>query len=91
MYWGNKIIIYVNNFKTTQVKNIFHFKGERKKFLKNCSLTACAIIFGQIFFLFYHKTFSRGKRKFIYSITTLLSKIEYYLSRLSRTLKLTSL
>ena len=57
MYWGNKIIIYVNNFKTTQVKNIFHFKGERKKFLKNCSLTACAIIFGQISFFSIIKRF----------------------------------
>ena len=57
MYWGNKIIIYVNNFKTTQVKNIFHFKGERKKFLKNCSLTAYAIIFVQISFFSIIKLF----------------------------------
>ena len=40
------------------------FKGESKKFLKNCQLTSYAIIFDQTTFFPMIKLVFRGKREF---------------------------
>ena len=42
-FWG--VIFILKGIMTFLNKNI-NFKGERKKFLKNCKLISCAIIFG---------------------------------------------
>ena len=66
-------------------------KGECKKLLKNCQLTSYAIIFCQSTLFSIIKLFCEENLSFCYSIMTLFSKITYFLSTLSRALKLTSL
>ena len=71
----NIILYYFNNGKcnisyekTDLNENLYKdcndFKGERKKFLKNCQLTSYAIMFGQRTFSSIVKLVFRGKREF---------------------------
>ena len=70
---------------------MFYVKAEQKKFSRNCQLTSYAIIFSQRSFFSIIELIFQKNVSFTYSIITLFSKNAYYLNRLSRELKLTSL
>ena len=67
------------------------FKGERNKFLKNCQLTFYAVVFGHRTSFSIIKLDFREKHEFYLFSNNVIFKDPYYLNRLSRALKFTSL
>ena len=61
------------------------------KFLKNCQLTFYAVIFGHRTSFFIIKLVFREKHEFCLFSNKVIFKDPYYLNRLSRALKFTSL